>query len=153
MSTGSTGSSGGLLRDTTLADLETAWQERDVEAAILEADGHGTTSLALRLYALEIRVKTLICKRLVLDHLPKHCKTHEPPELLLFTGFSSELDDSINAKIRRNWDLLVLFGKERLNSLRYLPSAKALNGYDLGFLLTALDDPNDGVLAWLSRHP
>jgi hypothetical protein len=106
----------------------------------------------LRIYALEIRIKTVICKRLALNHLPGHCKTHDLTELIIFTGLLAELDDPANATIRANWDLLVKFSEDRLNDLRYLPESTVTSS-DLDELVKALDDPNDGVLSWLSRHP
>lgn len=152
MSTGSGGSVTGLLLDTSLADLETAYRDREAEAATLAAAGHDLMSLALRLYSLEIRVKTIVCKKLNLNYLPKHCKTHDLAELLIFTGLFAELDDAANDAIRKNWDLLLKFSKDRLNNLRYLPSGR-LPDTDRDELIEALDDPNHGVLPWLSRLP
>ena len=151
MSMGGAGSGTGLMLDTTLVDLEAAWREREREAAALAA-GYPATSLTLRLYALEIRIKTMICRRLAINYLPKHCKTHELEELMIFTGLIAELDDPANAGIRQNWDVLVHFAKTRLNNVRYLPG-NALTAADLTRLLNALDDPSDGVWPWLSRHP
>jgi hypothetical protein len=148
---GGGGSGMGLMVDTKLVDLDAAWREREIEAAALAAN-FPTTSLALRVYALEIRIKVIICKRLAIDYLPKHCKTHELDELIIFTGLSSELDDPANAGIRQSWDVLVDFAKTRLNRIRYLP-ASALAPADLNRQLIALDDPRDGVWTWLSKHP
>lgn len=53
----------GLVVDTTLIDLDAAWREREREATALAAS-FPVTSLALRTYALEIRIKTMICKRI-----------------------------------------------------------------------------------------
>jgi hypothetical protein len=111
-----------------------------------------TMALALRLYSLEIRIKTIICKRLNLDLLPGHCKTHNLSELMIFTGLLAELNDPTKIVLRRNWDLLVKFSKDRLNSIRYLP-ASHLGAPELGGLLGAMDDPRDGVWTWLSGHP
>ena len=94
MSAGFPGSGGGLLQDTTRKDLELAWNEREAEAGLLLAQGHELSSLAFRVYSLEIRVKAMICRRLALDLLPRHCKTHDLSELILFTGLWGELNDS-----------------------------------------------------------
>ena len=64
MSRGGGGSRVGLMHDTTLADLDAAWQEREKEAKALARELPSSLSLALRFYALEIRIKTIICKRL-----------------------------------------------------------------------------------------
>jgi hypothetical protein len=142
----------GLLPDALLTDLEVAWSERELEAGELFAKNYNSVGLALRLYALEIRLKTLICKHLKLSLLPKACKTHELSELVIFTGRWEELEDPANTIIRQNWDLLVDFSKKRLNNLRYIPRHK-LPSPEFSKLMNALDDPNDGVLSWLLNHP
>jgi hypothetical protein len=154
MNTGGAGGGSGLLADTTLADLDIAWRDRENEASALMAASFPTAALVLRLYSLEIRIKTLICKKLNLDLLPGHCKTHSLSELIIFTGLLAELDnpDPAMAAIRDNWDLIVRFSKDRLNALRYLPG-KSVDASELKQLLDALDDPQEGVLPWLSSHP
>jgi hypothetical protein len=140
----------GLLAEASLTNLEAAWRERDAEAHQLMVHGYHSTGLSLRLYSLEIRIKSFICKQLTLSHLPKVCKTHDLMELIIFTGMWHELQDPVNAAVRQNWDLLADFSKVRLNDQRYLPQLdpKELKKYN-----DALDDPQDGVLVWLSRHP
>jgi hypothetical protein len=142
----------GLLPGTTLADLESAWKEREEEARELLARGYYSMALTLRLYALEIRIKTFICKRLRLDNLPKACKTHDLFELMIFTGLWDQLRDPANAAIWKNWELLADFSKVRLNDQRYLPRGQLDPGL-LRACSDALDDPRDGVLPWLSRQP
>jgi hypothetical protein len=142
----------GLLPDALLSDLETAWREREEEASQLTAAGYNSMAVALRLYSLEIRLKTIICKQLRLSRLPKACKTHDLTDLIIFTGGWEELDDPANLAIRQNWDLLADFSKGRLNDQRYLPRATLDAGYHQR-LMNALDDPQDGVLTWLSRRP
>jgi hypothetical protein len=141
-----------FLAETSAIDLELAWQERQEEARELMTLGFDTTALSLRLYSLEIRIKVLICKQLKLSHLPKVCKTHDLSELIIFTGMWESLEDPSNAVVRQNWDLLVQFSKVRLNDQRYLPRA-TLDAKDLMKLSDALDNPQDGVIAWLSKHP
>jgi hypothetical protein len=154
MSTGGAGAGSGLLADTTLADLDAAWRERENEASALMAASCPIAALVLRLYSLEIRIKTLICKKLNLDLLPAHCKTHNLSELIIFTGLLAELDnpDPTMVAIRKSWDLLIAFSRNRLNSLRYVPG-KTVDSTELKQLLDALDDPQQGVLPWLSSHP
>jgi hypothetical protein len=142
----------GLLPDVRLVDLDLAWREREEEARELRARGYNSMALALRLYSLEIRIKTVICKQLRLSNLPKACKTHDLTELIIFTGLWDELQDPANAAIRQNWDLLATFSKLRLNDQRYLPRG-SLDPLDFKNHNDALDDALDGVLAWLSRHP
>jgi hypothetical protein len=142
----------GLLPDALLSDFEIAWREREEEAGQLIAVGYNSMAMALRLYALEIRLKTIICKELKLTRLPRVCKTHDLSDLVIFTGRWEELDDPANLAIRQNWDLLADFSKARLNDQRYLPRG-LLDTRDQERLMAALDDPQDGVLTWLSRRP
>jgi hypothetical protein len=142
----------GLLPGSTLADLDIAWKEREEEARELLARGYHSMALALRLYALEIRIKTFICKRLRLDNLPRACKTHDLSELIIFTGLWEQLQDPVNAAIRTNWELLADFSRVRLNDQRYLPRGLLDPGL-LKACSDAFDHPRDGVLPWLSRQP
>jgi len=142
----------GLLPETSVTDLEVAWKEREAEARELTVPGFHSMALSMRLYSLEIRLKTHICRLLKLSHLPRVCKTHDLSELIIFTGMREELENPANGILRRNWDLLVDFSKLRLNDQRYLPRA-TLDPKDLKLYNDALDDPQDGVLAWLSKHP
>lgn len=141
-----------VLLQTSQSELEVAWKEREEEAAQLLAHGFNSTALALRIYSLEIRIKAIICTHLKLSHLPAACKTHGLSELIVFTGILEELEEPAKSTIRQNWDLLVDFSKVRLNDQRYLPRAM-LKSDDLARYTEALDNPQDGVLAWLSRHP
>lgn len=150
MSTGG-GPKFGLSTENPLIELEGAWKEREAEAGLLLSHHHAT-AIALRVYAIEIRIKTLICKRLGLDYLPNHCKTHDLAELILFSGHLKELDDPANVELRKNWDILVKFSKERLNNLRYATTA-GLADPDRDAVLKALDDPDAGVWTWLSSVP
>ena len=140
----------GLLPDTSRADLEDAWPEREAEAALLAAAGHRAMAASLRCYALEVRIKALICRTLNLDYLPRACKTHDLKELILFTGLRAELFEPSNALIFDNWGVLTEFSSKRLNVMRYCPTT-AYSSADAAILDTALDDPIHGVLAWLSR--
>ncbi len=105
---------------------------------------------ALRCYALEIRIKTLVCERLNLEELPRACKTHDLRELIIFTGLWGELNDPVNMAVASNWYTLLDFNRRHLNVLRYRPST-SLPLTEADELDAALDDPKAGVYAWLSR--
>ena len=140
----------GLMPESTPADLGAAWAQRDAEASALDAAGHSSMAIALRLYSLEIRLKAMICGHLGLQLLPGACKTHDLGELLLFTGLWGDLRSPGNNIVLVSWDLLAEFSKKRLNDLRYQPAEK-LEDAERAKLAAALDDPNEGVLPWLSR--
>jgi len=142
----------GLLTETTLANLEIAWGEREEEARALSQLGFHSTAVALRLYALEIQLKIAICRHLGLPSLPSACKTHDLSELLVFTGRWRELQDSPHSPVRLNWDILLAYSQAKLNNLRYQPRAD-LDLADAANIDEALDDPVNGVRAWLSKRP
>ena len=152
MSEGRQGPRPGQLLDTTRVELEQAWKDREAEAAALFAAGHVSMALALRVYSLEIRLKWHICRHLRLDYLPRAYKTHDLPDIIIFTGLIAELDDSANEPLLTNWDALAAFSKLRLNEDRY-QAGVSLDPDVFHELSAALDDPTDGVLSWLSRHP
>ena len=86
----------GLLPETSVTDLEVAWKEREEEARELTVPGFHSMALSMRLYSLEIRLKTHICRLLKLSHLPRVCKTHDLSELIIFTGMWEELENPAN---------------------------------------------------------
>ena len=138
--------------DTLLTDLEEAWQDREREAANLKAAGHEMMALVLRLYVVEIKLKTLICRTLKLEQLPSDCKTHGLNRLIIFTGLFAELNEPANLALKKNWDVLAFFSNNGLNELRYLPANHALQP-GLAKFDEMLDDPINGVWTWLSKRP
>lgn len=145
------GAKTGLSRENTVDDLETAWKEREAEASAL-ASRYPSIALALRLDALEIRLKTIICRTLKTEFPPNHCRTHDLAELLLFTGRSTHLDDRVVPGLRQNWDRLVTFSRERLNNLRYSPNI-TLSAVEVKMVIDAFGDSSNGVWTWLSALP
>lgn len=138
----------GFLPDTSLADLELAWMEREEEAKAMAERGFLSTSVSLRIYSLEILLKTLVCKRLGVSLLPAACKTHELDEVLIYTGLQGEIEAPSFSSTRLNWGLLVNYSKNLLNDQRYKPRV-TYSPEEADLINQALDDPASGVLAWL----
>jgi hypothetical protein len=132
------------------SDLEAAWQDRLADAEALLAAGRHAWAIATGLYALEIRLKVLICKRLDLQHLPKGFEIHDLDGLLLLTGLSQKMQKKGARKTRLNWDGIVNVARV-LNDLRYQPAAN-WTATDSHTFFRRLNDPPDGVLPWLSRQ-
>ena len=76
----------------SLADLEAAWQDRLADAEALFAAGRNAGAIVTGLYALEIRLKVAVCKRLDLERLTKSFEIHDLPALLLLAGWSRRID-------------------------------------------------------------
>ncbi len=133
-----------------LLDLDMAWQDRLADAASLLTTGRPAWAMATALYALEIRLKVLICKRLDLEALPKAFETHDLPGLLLLAGLSRRLQRRSARKVKKNWDRIMLRAEE-VNDLRYKP-ARNWSQPDAVMLFSQLQDIPDGVLPWLSKQ-
>lgn len=139
----------GSGEDSKLSDLEEAWKERELEAKVLKLAGHDSMALALRIYCVEIRLKTVICQLLKLEFLPKPCKTHDLNVLIEFTGLWRELNDPDNSGIKKNWDEIAKFSKVGPGNLRYLPG-NFPSSSDISKFEDALDNTKCGVWSWLS---
>ena len=59
------------------------WQDRLAEGKALLAASYHAWAMATGLFALEIRLKVLICKRLKIDKLPRAFEIHDLDGLLL----------------------------------------------------------------------
>src|SRR5260221_14381594 len=110
-------SSPGTLRQ----DLEQAWQDRLQDAEALLQLGRTASAIADSVYALEILLKVLICKKLELDSLPRAFEIHDLSDLLLLAGLSRRIKEPSLRKTKVIWDEVVAVGKE-INDLRYRPS-------------------------------
>ena len=76
---------------SSVADLDTAWRDRLADAEALLAAGRNGWAIATGLYALEIRLKVLVCRRLDIDKLPKAFEVHDLSSLLLLAGLSQRI--------------------------------------------------------------
>jgi hypothetical protein len=134
-----------------LADLEDAWKDRLLDAETLHAAGRNASTIAAGLYALEIRLKALICQRLDLPSLPKAFEFHDLSALLILSGLSRRLEKKLARSVKRNWDSIVVLSSSSLNDLRYLPDQR-WGQQDASDFLNQLNGTSDGVLTWLSKQ-
>lgn len=135
----------------TARDLDRASNERLDDAEALFVAGRYAAAIAMGLYALEIRLKVVICKKLDLPALPRGFETHDLGALLVLTGLSNEIKSVKRPRaIARNWDALLAVSK-RAEDLRYKPDPN-WDGQEAGLFLERLRNPPAGVLLWLSRQ-
>lgn len=134
---------------STRSELEQAWRDRLEDAEVLLAKGRYAASIASGIYALEIRLKVLICDRLELDSLPKLFETHHLRGLLYMAGLARRLESERESAVRRNWDGIVLVS-DSLNDLRYKPNALWTEEQSSRFL-DQLRTPPNGVIPWLEK--
>jgi HEPN domain-containing protein len=126
--------------------LETAWQDRLDDARSLAKSGRPGMASACIFYAIEIKLKSMICRKLDFDRLPKEFEIHDLRGLLTVAGLSRRIKEK--AGVSRNWER-ICNRSESLNDYRYHPN----HGYSeaqVQELLSLLEDPEEGVLAWLS---
>jgi hypothetical protein len=133
------------------SDLDQASIDRLDDSKALIAAGRPASSIASALYALEIRLKVLICKRLDRINLPDAFKFHDFEALLILTGLSGRLDDPLAARVRQNWVEVVDMARN-IDKYRYLPD-KGWSMAEATTLISWLEDPNDGVITWLKAQP
>jgi hypothetical protein len=124
--------------------------DRLSDANALLAAGRSASSIASGLYALEMRLKVIICKRLDLMRLPKAFEIHDLEALLILTGLKKRLDDPGAEDVKMNWGNITAFG-DSLNELRYLPDRNWHPTHAVTFL-NWLEDPHAGVLTWLMKQ-
>jgi hypothetical protein len=135
---------------TAVADLDAAWQDRLTEAEGLLAAGRNAWAIATGLYALETRLKVMVCKKLDLEGLPKAFETHDLDGLLLLAGLSRRIQRRSAAPVKRSWEEIRSLLR-RLNELRYGPDARWSRPQATTFFSQFRDAPN-GVLPWLARQ-
>jgi len=134
----------------SLVDLEAAWQDRLADAEALLVAGRHAGAIATGLYALEIRLKVAVCKRLDLEGLPKNFEIHDLEGLLLLAGLSRRIERKGARKVKTNWEA-ILTQSEELNKLRYTGDKNWTHAQAASFL-SRLKDPPNGVLPWLSKQ-
>ena len=134
-----------------LTELEPAWQDRIEDANALIAANRPASAIAMSIYALEIFLKTLICRRLDLDQLPIAFEIHQLDGLLLLTGLSKRLDLEQKIQVKDHWDLLLKTSRQ-VNDLRYKPDGQ-WNMTQAIAVIDSLTNPHNGILSWLNRQP
>jgi hypothetical protein len=133
---------------SSLPDLEQAWQDRLKDAEALLAAGRTGWAIATGLYALEIRLKVLICRRLDLDQLPRPFEVHDLDSLLLLAGLSRRIERKPARGVKRSWDAIIELS-QHLNTFRYTADERWATTAPVFF--RQLRDSPHGVLPWLNR--
>lgn len=132
-------------------ELDKAAVERLADAELLLAADRYSSAVMMGLYALEIRLKVLICRRLDLDQLPRAFEIHDLESLLVLAGLSRKIRSIKRPRgVHKNW-LELLRASEELNEFRYA----AKPGWDKTWasqVLSQLRDQPNGVLPWLSKQ-
>ena len=130
-------------------EFESAWKDRLKEAEILLRARRSAAAMVAGFYALEIRLKALICSRLDLPSLPRAFEIHDLESLLTLAGLSQKLKVKASGRIQKNWESICEL-VPILNDLRYSPEGKWSQA-DAEKPLDQLTNPKTGLLPWLSK--
>jgi HEPN domain-containing protein len=136
----------------SVADLEQASKDRLEDSEQLLKAGRYAAAIMHGLYALEIALKVLICRRLDVSNLPRVFETHNLEALMLHAGLAEKIRKVKRPRdVTQDWyDLRVLAAD--LERLRYTPDPARWNRLAAERLLRHLRDPPHGVLLWLRRQ-
>jgi hypothetical protein len=134
-----------------VGELDQACEERIQDANVLRQEERWATAIAMLLYALEIRLKERICRRLELNQLPKAFEIHEMGGLLVLSGLSSRLDDAETRQVKMNWNLVKELANE-LNGLRYKPDPARWSKAAAEDVFRWINDEPEGILPWISHQ-
>jgi hypothetical protein len=133
-------------------DLDFASNDRLADSRALIAAGRSASAIAAGIYALEIRLKILICQRLELESLPRAFEIHDLEALHILAGLKQRVARKAPVRVRQKWSNITQFaGRGTLNELWYSPDSHWSLTQAKEFL-SWLDNPRSGVLTWLSRQ-
>lgn len=134
-----------------LEELNAAALDRMKDAEVLLEGGRFGSAIAMGLYALEIALKSAICRRLDLDSLPEPFFIHDLNELLILSGLSKKIRRIKRPfMVTRYWDdLSQLAGN--LDRFRYSSDPSWDETLARKVLHQLRDQPN-GVLPWLAKQ-
>lgn len=134
-----------------LADLMDAAGDRLEDAEALLKSGRYASAIAFGIYALEIELKVVICRRLEPTELPKVFETHDLDTLMMHLGLSVKVRRVKRPRfIAKNWDELIEIGKG-VDQFRYKNNPAWDERLGKRVLQLLRDEPN-GVLPWLQKQ-
>jgi hypothetical protein len=135
----------------TRTDLQQICLSRLEEAKILLAAGKPDAAAYIIGYVMETAFKARICKILDVDYpdtseVGRVFKTHKYSELILLAGLQKEIDSkkTTSVKFKTNWSIVEFWNEAK----RYEPIGSNSTAY-VTTIITALEDPTDGILTWI----
>jgi hypothetical protein len=136
----------------SVSDLDQASRERLDDAEVLLRGGRYAAAIIHGLYALEIKLKVIICRRLDILNMPRVFETHDLEALMLHTGLDRKIRNVKRPKeVAQNWHELLDLADD-LEGLRYRPDPVKWNRHKAELVLHQLRDPSHGVLLWLTKQ-
>jgi HEPN domain-containing protein len=134
------------------SDLDQASKDRLEDAEQLLKTGRYAASMMHGLYALEIKLKVIICRRLDVANLPRVFETHDLEALMLHAGLAEKIRNVKRPRdVTQNWIDLKTVSAD-LERLRYIPDPVRWDRRAAELVLSQLRDPPHGVLLWLAKQ-
>jgi hypothetical protein len=137
--------------EITKRDLEALSEARIQEAMLLQKGGRHSGAYYLAGYSVELAIKACIAKHIRSGVLPDRnfinkIYQHKFPELIGLAGLKDELDQTIRTDQRfsGNWGLACNWSEES----RYM----AWDAINAATMISAIAEPDHGVLQWLRKH-
>lgn len=132
-------------------DLEALSEARIREATLLYQAGYHSGAYYLAGYAVELAIKACIAKNIRSGFIPdrpfvNRIYQHRPDELIGLAGLKEALTDDIkrDPQLGGNWGIACGWSEESRYSVWDAINAAAL--------ISAIADPEHGVLQWLKKH-
>jgi hypothetical protein len=134
-----------------IGDLEAAFQGRRADAEVLRNAERFASAITMALFALEIQLKILICRRLDLHALPTEFQTHDLEGLLVLSGLSRRMEEA-DEKVRENWSVILDgYNNMHVSKFRYSADDSNLKHQSVEVFERLLEKPH-GVLTWLAAQ-
>lgn len=134
--------------------LEQASIDRFIDARVLLEAGRTASAIVMAIYALEIRLKVNVCKKLELDKLPLGFQIHSLTELLMLAGLKKRLERLDYLRVKPNWEFIASsYGESVINDLRY-GNHRPVERRHAADILNRIGhpDPGEGLLKWVSMQ-
>jgi HEPN domain-containing protein len=132
-------------------DLESLAEIRLEDANILFQSGKHSSAYYLAGYAIELALKVCISKQMEAEAIPDRAfinsiYTHRLDSLLSLAGLRSvfESESRLNANLAANWAVVATWDEQ--SRYEFWDSLAASS------LLSAINDPANGVFIWVKKH-
>jgi hypothetical protein len=136
---------------TTKSDLILLAQERMLDARALSSARRVEAAYYLAGYAVEAGLKAHVAKQTAAEEFPDRRRvldahSHDLAKLVQVAGLKIEVDErrTKEARFDQNWATVLNWNPE----VRYQVPGKLCQA-DVELIISAIDDPQDGVLTWL----
>ncbi|MGV3551268.1 hypothetical protein [Rhizobium sp.] len=126
-------------------------QSKIDDAIVLQTHGRPSNAYYLAGYAIEFAIKACISRQFVANDIPnpklvRDIHTHDLAKLISLAGLQQELNEQIAASkdFAANWSIV----KDWSEASRY----DSFEADDSQYIISAITNPENGVLQWIKTH-